>query len=89
MNRKSRKLDAVAGCALVAMVAVAAVAQVGGPDPAPTVPCDGFTVYRFDGEPIVVQDWNCQEGFDCIEITIKDDEGRVVGAAGGCVEHHK
>ena len=85
MYRKSRIVDVIAGVGLLGMVALSAAAQVGPPVPS-THTCDGFTIYRFDGEPIVIEDWQCPEGQNCIQITIYDAFGRVIGAAGGCVD---
>jgi len=85
MSRKNRTIDVAAGAALLGMVAVGAMAQVGGPDPEPiTQTCPGFTEYRFDDQIIVIEPWPCPVDQVCIKIRIRDEQGRIIAAAGGC-----
>lgn len=85
MKLKSPLVDVVSASALIGMVVASAFAQVQGPDPKPlTHTCDGFTEFRFDGQQITIDPWECPVGQACLEIRIYDSEGRIIGAAGGC-----
>lgn len=84
MKKRMKMIDVLASVLLVGVVSAIAVAQVGPPTPV-TVPCEGFTVYRPIGDPIVVPDWECPEGWECLMVFVVDENNFVIDAWGACL----
>ena len=84
MSRKNRTVDVVAGLALLGMVAVSALAQVGDPEPV-RVQCPGGPVTLSTGATVIIPPFTCPEGSECGWAEVFNDKDVSQGAVSVCL----